>query len=501
GYNINVYQTEDIDTCYLNNKLSVISCKEKISIPMSMNGNFSLIEKILLLTSQWLSSTGLVSDINPVLNALKYLDIDSQIAPFGFSTDKLSVVNSIAALDQIAYNIDHQNGKQAYFAIIDMPLETYVYDEYCQIKPMSEWTSEKSDYNQKTINDRRIDYAQQVSCLYGSLGKFILQLQKMEMLDRTTIIIEGLINPLNLSKPDNDFYAQMQNKQQTALAIRKSSAPKAEIDYTVCSVGEFLNSFFFTGKNCEEFSGIKLSLSVKQQINNGKYSENLITNAKRSYDNWFKIWKVKNQIESSYVDNLSKNKDEQAPSQEATLDTELETAESSVPEASVEFENIKISETEVSETKEATPEIQEEKIEETITEEIIIPVVKETAKEQLPLQEKETTAQKIADTQETKGQDVIPETLFDTKPELKKEVQKNVKKKSLISPKKPTVKTTKKNTASVKSAVEKDIRETTGTQKQKLSPEELKKRYHETLKKRNNQKIPHHEVSIKVYEN
>ena len=37
-YKINVFQTRDIDTCYVNNELSVSSCKEKINSPVSLNG-------------------------------------------------------------------------------------------------------------------------------------------------------------------------------------------------------------------------------------------------------------------------------------------------------------------------------------------------------------------------------------------------------------------------------------------------------------------------------
>ncbi|MBR1948236.1 MAG: hypothetical protein IKA30_00410, partial [Alphaproteobacteria bacterium] len=97
-YKINVFQTRDIDTCYVNNKLSVSSCIEKINSPILLNGEqFTTFDKLVVLISQWLESTGMVNSINPLLKTLEYAGslIPSEFAPKSVELGKVYSYNAI----------------------------------------------------------------------------------------------------------------------------------------------------------------------------------------------------------------------------------------------------------------------------------------------------------------------------------------------------------------------------------------------------------------------
>lgn len=300
-YTLNVYQTRGVDVCYLNNKLAVALCKEKINAPTAWNdGKISTGQKTVLLLSQWLNSTGFVSSLNPLLRMIEYaLPVQADLS-MNFNAGQLYAVNAVKVFDQILDNLERQSGNQAYFAVIDMPSETYIYDEFCQLKAMPDWISEDNQSFAKpvAIDQRRNAYAEQLSCLFGALDTFIRRLDKMGYLENTTVIIEGLNTPQGIRLREKEFYRQLQQEEQVMLAIRPAGSSKPEIDYSVCGVDEILNSFFFTHKPCQEFSRIKTTdknlKHIKNQIEEDKYKKHVITNAEDSFDKWIMAWQAYN---------------------------------------------------------------------------------------------------------------------------------------------------------------------------------------------------------------
>jgi hypothetical protein len=302
GYTINAFQTRDIDICHLNDKVAVAQCKEKINMPISLNGeHFSTIEKTILLSAQWIQSTGFVSSINPALKLLSYVLPYSEIAPIPFNVSKLYVLNSFKVFDQIVESLDKHSGNQAYFAVIDLPSETYLYNEFCQLKPMKEWQAENPAIIANNIDIRRNAYAEQVSCVYGLLEKFIKQLDKIGSLDNTTIIIEGLNTPLGLNKVERDYYLDLQDKSQVALAIRPSAGFKAQIDYSICNVNDILNAHFFTHQVCHNFAPLKTTnnniKNIIRKVESEKITDEQLQQATEQFGEWFKAWAANNNFE------------------------------------------------------------------------------------------------------------------------------------------------------------------------------------------------------------
>ncbi len=512
NYNLNVYQTGDIDTCYLNNKIAVAFCKEKYNTPISLIGNqFSLMEKVLLLASQWLNSTGFVSSLDPILASIGYVYNVNGLKPLGFNVNNLNALNSFKALDQIVESMDRQTGNQAYFAIMDIPSDTYIYNAFCQLKPMSGWNDEFANlYSKKSTDERRSFYAEQVSCLYGYLEKFMQQLDRAGHLENTTIIIEGINNPQGLNKPEKDFYSQLQTKRQGVLAIRPAGAKKSQIDYSVCSTSSVLNSFFFTHKPCKEFSDVKttekMMTTIKKQIDTDKYKSHVITTAQKSFGEWFSAWTAYNQFDNNLQYETSK----------------------AVPNEITESSNANIKEDIVVDVKEApvadniVEDIPEEKMQsigvamgntvnnKNEVEALTIKVIEEEKELENIANNEEKIVNEVS-VDDNVIEDVIPNTLFD---ETLKKHQKTED--AIAKAKKALIEKAKNNLSQVKNmddnkvSIEENVKTDSEINKvleapmvegKKLSPEELKKQYREALKQQSANKEQHIDIKVKVIEN
>ena len=301
-YKINVFQTRDIDACYVDNNLVVSSCKEKINSPISLNSeDFTVYDKLVLLAGQWIESTKLVKSANTILKPLEYAQpyISKEFSSKGIDLNKVYSFNSIKIFDQLINTIDKLSGNQAYFAIIDLPSDNYVYDEFCKIKPLDLWTGVKSNlHKNSSLSNRQKAYAEQLNCLYGSLEKFIEQLRIMGEEENTTIIIQGLNNPLELIGKNAEYYKQIQNKQQVTFAIKRPSDTQAKLDYSVCSVPEIINSIFFDQKQCKDFAILKTTdknIEVsKNAVNADKINDKTLADATISFNGWFDVWRINN---------------------------------------------------------------------------------------------------------------------------------------------------------------------------------------------------------------
>ena len=301
-YALNVFQSRGIDVCYLDNKLAVALCKQKINAPTVWSGgDLSPAQSTILLAAQWLTSTGLVDNLNPILKMADFILPAQFRVSMNFKPDEIYTVNSFRVFDQIIDSLERQSGNQAYIAVVDLPSETYIYDEFCHLKNMSQWLSEKNVAFAKfsSIDERRNAYADQINCLFGALDNFIRQLDQKGYLKDTTLIIEGLNTPQGLSTKETEYYRQLQREHQVMLAIHPASMQKADIDYSLCDVDDILNSFFFTHTPCEEFSNIKTTgknlKHIQQMIDQDKYKKHVIDSATENFDKWSMAWQAFNE--------------------------------------------------------------------------------------------------------------------------------------------------------------------------------------------------------------
>ncbi len=522
-YNIHVYQTRAIDTCYLNNKISTSACMEKINTPISLtNGQFSIAEKTILLAGQWLNSMGLKFSLNSVLTMAEYIPFDLGIKPLNFDLNNLYALNSFKVLDLIIEKLDQQSGRQAYFAVIDLPSESYFYDEFCQLKPMGDWISEANQpFSRTSIDVRRSAYADQVSCLYGYLEKFMQQLDKMGQLEDTTVVIEGLNVPLQLNKIEKDYYRQIQAKSQVALAIRPADSQKATIDYSVCSVDEILNSYFFTHKRCTEFGQLKTTdknmVQIKKQVEEDKYKKHTISTAQKTFKEWFAAWTAHNSFESKFKPQpkpVLPQTEPQTTKEEVGIKTEeqpvkvlnkaevAETVVEDIPEEKMQSISVAGEKDAIEEIPEASPAAEK-------------PVFEETAPQKPEAIIEENTEPTSADL----PTEVLPDTLFDEiENETENEVEASVNeaiaraKQAVQAKAEQRIKETREAKKELNTLIQsidtlsvsdeyKDVLQAPVAEGQKLSPEELKKQYHKNLKRAAEKADKSVNIEVKVIEN
>ncbi len=475
NYNINVYQTRELDTCYVNNKLAVVSCKNKINYPFALSSNnFNLVDKTLLLTTQWLNSTGFVNSLNLPLKFLSYV---LPVKPLSVKPNEIYSVNAFRVFDQIADDMDRKKGNQAYFAVIDLPSDSFVYDEFCQFKKVEDWVGEKGEaFADTSLANKQKAYANQLNCVIGSLEYFLRRLDKSGQIGATTIVLTGLDNPQELLPKEIEYYPKLQSERQILLAIKPEENYKFSVDYSVCKADEILSSHFFSGK-CDEFADLETTdknlKKIKEEINLQKYDASLVERAKNNFNEWFKSWVANNQNGNNFdyqaINSINdRNIDTTQPKSQIVVEdiADVETLISAEKEINLENvaerqENIAamqetISAVEIDETvsqtsDETNTEVSkpmentnaltnsddmvtsdvsstDEAIADTKTEEIINQALDEPVENEQPevvesiedkgeTQTDETATEKAEIVEDIKATEVIPETLFDDVPE------------------------------------------------------------------------------------
>ncbi|MBQ9235463.1 MAG: hypothetical protein IJ184_03255 [Alphaproteobacteria bacterium] len=287
GFDINVYQVSDIGICHLS---EVGNCVEKVAYPLAFpSDRVTLKDRVIVLAAQWVVSMGVVDSVNPLLGVIRYV---ADVKPYNFEATEVDVINSLNMLDMITTDISRKGGKQAYFAVVDFPSETFLYDEHCDMKIFEQWNSSKTAY--VSLTTRQNSYLEQSSCLYGYLQKFIKQLDSIDE-GNTTLIIAGISNPtelISMAKSDNLY--QTIKPQLSGLAIRSPKSKIFAADYSVCTTAQLLDAYFNNRKGCREFAFVKESdkkiNAAKAEAAQAKFSDDIISKAKAAFKTWFSGW-------------------------------------------------------------------------------------------------------------------------------------------------------------------------------------------------------------------
>lgn len=298
-YNLRVYQNGRIDLCNINSRLSVNRCVEKVERPISFNGlGLSLPQKVAVLSSEWLESTGLVPSISPVLGIASSFERD--VAPLHFQTSQLPVLNSFKQLKMLAEDIAIDKGNNAYFAALDMPADLFIYDALCNLKPISRWIS--ANDKDTPLMVRYNAAAEQNSCLYGQLENFMQQLQKNNKLKNTVVVIQGTSVPFSVPLGlDKDLFKSMQNNRQGGIAIYDPLKNQSDIDYHLCTAPAVLRNYLYK-KECNELEGYNVTDQLRKEIMSAaekqKLSNRQIEKARNSFKTWYSSWAAHNQTEN-----------------------------------------------------------------------------------------------------------------------------------------------------------------------------------------------------------
>ncbi len=302
-YNLRIYQSRGLELCTINNNLSANRCLEKIGYPINLNAtNFSTAEKASILAAQWLESTSLLKNINPILSILSLFD--AKFSPLNISTSELHSFNAANVLDIIAEDIISDKGNNMYFTLLDMPSTTFIYDHLCNLKPLSKWVS--ADNQNISLPQRQSAFAEQVSCTFGHLENFIQHLEKNGKLKNTSIILIGLNTPF-ASAPgiEKNIYKQLQNTKQVGVAIYDPKQEQAKIDNRLCTVPDIINNWTEANNNCNELEGFTLTEKLKTEIyasaQKQEISDQIRDKATNDFKLWYKSWAAHHQKENNLI--------------------------------------------------------------------------------------------------------------------------------------------------------------------------------------------------------
>ncbi len=299
NFSINAYQNNGIELCKINNDYAVSYCVEKNSFPIDYDGmNLSLWDKSALLAAQWLQSTGLFDNLSYVYKGLHpFMNVDD-MPLVGKSLTGTDVKNSIDVLDLLSHDLQKADGNTAYFVDLNMPGQGFIYDEYCRVRPISEWQTSNNYAWSKDINisQKRQAYFKQVQCVYGSLQKFIDELKANNLDKETVIVLQGLNGMGGMFAPnENEVPAnKFMNQKFVDTAIKDPLKKEFKLKTEVCSTSEVLEQYLYRKEKCQEELDVQITDQEKQAFLEKRHqfniSEDEVKKAQTSFAKWYKTW-------------------------------------------------------------------------------------------------------------------------------------------------------------------------------------------------------------------
>ena len=304
-FQISAYKSRDFDMCRKNYSFNVNRCVEKVNKPTNLYDmdNISLLAKTGILMIDWFSSINIFNGILPSL--YKFLEpvmnVD-KMPMVGTNYNNLYVVNSIKTFDILLEDIKKDEGKQAYFVFADIPSDMYIYDEYCHIRPQTQWLNKsnlpwiKRDYTYQ----RREAYLQQTRCLVGKMQYFIEELNKADIWKDTVLMVQGTSGLNNFqNNPIDDVTEEFIANRLVEMAIHDSSMTKSESNNTLCATTEFVKEYLYGFNKCSS-ENLGFHINTVNEIN--RKINYLLKDVNNDYtdkfNDWYEKWKIANgQIE------------------------------------------------------------------------------------------------------------------------------------------------------------------------------------------------------------
>ncbi len=297
-FGINAYQSGGVEMCMVNNETAVNRCVEKNSLPIDFDGmDLSLEQKIEVLVAQWIESMGLFEDFSYSYSLLRpFVDVET-FPVVGISYKNIDIKNSLDILERLIKDVDSDTGNKAYFVNLNMPGDTFIYDEFCRIKPIEKWQNKIDQPWVRMIStqEKRKAYAEQLRCVYGSLEKFMNALQQSEAGKKSVVVLQGLsgINGM-ASLNEKGFLKELKNKKYVDMAIKDPLKSDFKIAHDICSAPNILKQYLYRKGKCPELKEFNLHVDAARDFANSLHSltfdETLIENAKKNFNLWYQDW-------------------------------------------------------------------------------------------------------------------------------------------------------------------------------------------------------------------
>ncbi len=305
GYQISAYKSQGVDICHKNNLFNVNRCVEKLNRPVNLYSlSLKTSERTKILAAEWLTSMRLFENMGGLFNFFSIFTKIEDMPMIGISYNNLYVVNSIKTLDILAENILNDQGRNAYFIYADIPSDMFIYDQFCTVKPRSEWVNLHQLPWMKEKKNAHIlmAYNEQTRCLLGKLQEFLDRLSEVGLFKNTVVVIQGLSSEgLQTDFSENDNYKEdLLNKKLSFMAIKSPLEKKAVYNKEFCTTKTALRNYLYGGKTCENLSNLPvhqtIAENIKQSLNELSFNTQELSLYTSNFTNWYKYWQIVNNI-------------------------------------------------------------------------------------------------------------------------------------------------------------------------------------------------------------
>lgn len=287
GYIRKIFEDENIELCFKNGEQTANSCMRRKMTPY-IPEQFDSRSRGMMLLGQWLGSMDMFSASPRLYALLKSMGMDD--VPFvGIDYSNILALRGIDTLDVVAEDIAAAKGNRAYFVWLSMPEEGYVYDEFCQLKPLKQWVVAGG---KNITEDKRINaYFEQTSCMFGKIADFMRNIKESGADDKTVVFLQGVsgLDMVSLKAVD-----KFEAEHMVTMAIKDPKHNKFTINKQFCSAPKIIRQYLFKKEKCVEQEGLNFDATLKQEILERIENHNVITQTSIKTLNesgeWFRGW-------------------------------------------------------------------------------------------------------------------------------------------------------------------------------------------------------------------
>ncbi|MBP5352475.1 MAG: hypothetical protein J6Y91_01755 [Alphaproteobacteria bacterium] len=331
NFQVSAYKTRDIDMCHKDHQFNVDRFIEIINRPADLFAfDLPTGTRVNVLLIEWLNSMQLFGNLSKIYNIFhKAVNFDD-VPMLGFSYEGLYVANSLDTFDVILHHMQEDKGRQAYFALIDLPSDMYIYDEYCQIKPRTEW---RALSNQPRVRhdytlEKQEAYLAQTRCLFGKLEQFIERMKAQNLWKNTVMVIQGVSGVNNfLNQPINDTKENFIANHLVTFAIHDDKMVKGERNTKSCSTSGLLFEYLYKKNKCKNENPIiheSLMRHTSAELDKLPTVKNDVS--EKIFAKWYKSWQEVNgdtQFDVSRIHSVAEKQQSAATQNEVTVEAEV----------------------------------------------------------------------------------------------------------------------------------------------------------------------------------
>ena len=296
GYGVTIYPVHNFNICMAKNEYKADRCVVKGYKTLSLyDKKASLDKNVNTLLAEFLINT----NRKDLSSYAKSLARKSTIKGHRVTVEnrRVSMDGAPKIFDDLAEKYMKDSNGQVYLVYVDLPSDIYMYDEYCNVKPKTEWVALKNNSLANVgIDEKRKAYVDQAKCLIGKMQEFVNVIKESDKFQKTDIIVQGVGPFRELGGMTGGRYNNFVTDKLVSLGIRKGNDPRFLINANVCLASDFTKSLITGKEYCYSIDNMKMPESEainlkKNLINNSVIRGGKITTIAINYRDWYEIFK------------------------------------------------------------------------------------------------------------------------------------------------------------------------------------------------------------------